>query len=54
MAKQITNKYTLEKMKKKNPKSIRVNKETGEITQGGKTFKNKEDFKKREKKTKIS
>ena len=50
MAKQITNKYTLEKMKKKNKKSIRVNKETGEITQGGKTFKNKEDFKKREKK----
>ena len=46
----ITNKFTLEKMKKKNPKSIRVNKETGEITQGGKTFKNKEDFKKREKK----
>lgn len=51
MAKQkITNKFTLEKMKKKNEKSIRVNKETGEITQGGKTFKNKEDFKKREKK----
>ena len=46
----ITNKFTLEKMKKKNEKSIRVNKETGEITQGGKTFKNKEDFKKREKK----
>ena len=46
----ITNKFTLEKMKKKNPKSIRVNKETGEITQGGKTFKNKEEFKKREKK----
>ena len=46
----ITNKFTLEKMKKKNKKSIRVNKETGEITQGGKTFKNKEDFKKREKK----
>ena len=43
----ITNKFTLEKMKKKNEKSIRVNKETGEITQGGKTFKNKEDFKKR-------
>ena len=46
----ITNKFTLEKMKKKNKKSIRVNKETGEITQGGKTYKNKEDFKKREKK----
>ena len=46
----ITNKFTLEKMKKKNEKSIRVNKETGEITQGGKTFKNKEEFKKREKK----
>ena len=46
----ITNKFTLEKMKKKNERSIRVNKETGEITQGGKTFKNKEDFKKREKK----
>ncbi len=42
----ITNKYTLEKMKKKNKKSIRVNKETGEITQGGKTYKNKEDYKK--------
>ena len=42
----ITNKYTLEKMKKKNLKSIRVNKETGEITQGGKTYKNKEDYKK--------
>jgi len=42
----ITNKFTLEKMKKKNKKSIRVNKETGEITQGGKTYKNKEDFKK--------
>ena len=51
MAKQkITNKYTLEKMKKNNEKSIVVNKETGEITQGGKTYKNKEDFKKREKK----
>ena len=46
----ITNKFTLEKMKKKNKKSIRVNKETGEITQGGKTFKNKEEFKNREKK----
>ena len=46
MAKQITNKYTLEKMKKKNKKSIRVNKETGEITQGGKTYKDKEDYKK--------
>ena len=46
----ITNKFTLEKMKKKNKRSIRVNKETGEITQGGKTYKNKEDFKKREKK----
>ena len=46
----ITNKFTLEKMKKKNERSIRVNKETGEITQGGKTFKNKEEFKKREKK----
>jgi len=47
MAKQkITNKFTLEKMKKKNPKSIRVNKETGEITQGGKTYKDKEDYKK--------
>ena len=46
MAKQITNKYTLEKMKKKNKKSIRVNKETGTITQGGKTYKNKEDYKK--------
>ena len=47
MAKQkITNKFTLEKMKKKNLKSIRVNKETGEITQGGKTYKNKEDYKK--------
>ena len=47
MAKQkITNKFTLEKMKKKNPKSIRVNKKTGEITQGGKTYKNKEDYKK--------
>lgn len=42
----ITNKFTLEKMKKKNEKSIRVNKETGEITQGGKTYKNKEDYKK--------
>ena len=50
MAKQkITNKFTLEKMKKKNPKSIRVNKETGEITQGGKTFKNKKEFKARDK-----
>ena len=47
MAKQkITNKFTLEKMKKKNEKSIRVNKETGTITQGGKTYKNKEDYKK--------
>ena len=46
----ITNEKTLEKMKKKNPKSIRVNKETGEITQGGKTFKNKQEFKNREKK----
>ena len=45
----ITNKFTLEKMKKKNKKSIRVNKETGEITQGGKTYKNKEDYKKRDK-----
>ena len=42
----ITNKYTLEKMKKKNKKSIVVNKETGTITQGGKTYKNKEDYKK--------
>jgi len=42
----ITNKFTLEKMKKKNKKSIRVNKETGTITQGGKTYKNKEDYKK--------
>ena len=42
----ITNKFTLEKMKKKNEKSIRVNKKTGEITQGGKTYKNKEDYKK--------
>ena len=51
MAKQkITNKFTLEKMKKKNERSIRVNKETGEITAGGKTYKNKEDFKNREKK----
>ena len=50
----ITNKFTLEKMKKKNEKSIRVNKETGEITQGGKTFKNKEDFKKREKKKPVN
>ena len=46
----IATKFPLEKMKKKNKKSIRVNKETGEITQGGKTYKNKEDFKKREKK----
>ena len=37
----ITNKFTLEKMKKKNEKSIIVNKETGEINKGGKTFKNK-------------
>ena len=50
----ITNKFTLEKMKKKNERSIRVNKKTGEITQGGKTFKNKEDFKKREKKKPVN
>jgi hypothetical protein len=55
MAKQkITNKFTLEKMKKKNEKSIRVNKETGEITQGGKTFKNKQEFKNREKKKPVN
>ena len=41
----ITNKKTLEKMKKKNPKSIVVNKDKS-ITQGGKTYKNKEDYKK--------
>ena len=45
----ITNEKTLEKMKKKNPKSIRVNKETGEITQGGKTYKSKKEFKARDK-----
>ena len=45
----ITNEKTLEKMKKKNPKSIRVNKETGEITQGVKTYKSKKEFKARDK-----
>ena len=55
MAKQkITNKFTLEKMKKKNEKSIRVNKETGEITQGGKTYKNKKEFKNRDKNSEKS
>jgi len=48
----ITNEKTLAKMKKKNLKSVRVEKD-GSITKDGKTFKNKKEFKAREKKKKT-